>query len=279
MRRPNLPPKDALSRLFQKTFYHDATHVPDQSIPRKAARLAYYADLIVIAPSPQWRCNDVRRALAVALHVRTSPDVAQIVLLLPSHDAEVDEHTCAGQAGAELSQHVDLLLSWTDQRTLASLRAAPPGLLKPHACLRSLSGDNPSHPSADFLARSRTDQFASLPTSTALQASYYALRTGQCTSTPAAPGPKRVTQNRSDELCNKSAHLCRRGRFCWRPAEASACAQAAQEALWCTHGVRDGCPTPSAPLQTAAAVAAPRIVRVRINGIERNATWPGSVGE
>ena len=75
-------------------------------------------------------------------------------MLLPSHDAEVDEHTCAGQAGAELSQHVDLLLSWTDQRTLASLRAAPPGLLKPHACLRSLSGDNPSHPSADFLARS-----------------------------------------------------------------------------------------------------------------------------
>ena len=181
MRRPHLPPKPAAFRLFQKTFYHDATRVPDQSIPRTAARLAYNADLIVVAPSPHWRCNDVRRALAVALHVRTSPDAAQIVLLLPSHGAEVDEHTCAGQAGAEMSQHVDLLLSWTHQRTLASLRAAPSGVLKPHACLRSLSGDNESHPSADFLAQSRTDQFASLPTSTALQAAYYALRVGQCT--------------------------------------------------------------------------------------------------
>ena len=261
-RRPSLPPKPAEFRLFQKTFYHDATHVPDQSIPRTAARLAYNADLIVVAPSPHWRCNDVRRALAVALHVRTSADAAQIVLLLPSHDAEVDEHTCAGQAGAELSQHVDLLLSWTHQRTLESLRAAPSGLLKPHACLRSLSGDNESHPSADFLARSRTDQFASLPTSMALQAAYYALRTGQCTSAPAASRPRRDTRKIPDELCNNTAHEC--STFCLQPGEASACAQAAQEAMWCTHGVRDRCPTPSAPKPVAKRTAAAVVAEFRV---------------
>ena len=219
-------------------FNHDATHVPDQSIPRVAARLAYTADLIVVAASPHWRCKDVRNALEVASHVRTSPRTydlphdlpTQFVLLLPAHDAEVDEHTCAGQAGAELSQHVDLLLSWTDQRALSSMRAASSGLLKPHACHRSLSGDNESHPTLEFLANARTDQFAALPTSTTLQAAYYALRSGQCTRVPAAPGPTGVTPNRPGSP------------FCLQPGEASACAQAAREVLWCTHIVRDRCP-------------------------------------
>lgn len=230
MRGQRQPPKAAAPRLFQMPFFHDTTHVPDQSIPRVAARLAYTADLIIVAPSPHWRCKDVRNALAVASHVRTSPDAAQIVLLLPAHDAEVDEHTCAGQAGAELSQHVDLLLSWTHQRALSSMRAASSGLLKPHACHRSLSGDNESHPTVEFLANARTDQFASLPTSTTLQAAYYALRPGQCTRVPAAPGPTGVTPNRPGSP------------FCLQPGEASACAQAAREALWCTHSVRDRCP-------------------------------------
>jgi len=230
-RRQRQPPKAAAPRLFQMPFYHDATHVPDQSIPRVAARLAYTADLIIVAASPHWRCKDVRNALEVASHVRTSPDAAQIVLLLPAHDAEVDEHTCAGQAGAELSQHVDLLLSWTDQRALASMRAASSGLLKPHACHRSLSGDNESHPTLEFLANARTDQFAALPTSTTLQAAYYALRSGQCTRAPADPGPTGViTPNRTGSP------------FCLQPGEASACAQAAREALWCAHIVRDRCP-------------------------------------
>ena len=229
-RRQRQPPK-AAAPLFQMPFNHDATHVPDQSIPRVAARLAYAADLIVVAASPHWRCKDVRNALEVASHVRTSPDAAQIVLLLPAHDAEVDEHTCAGQAGAELSQHVDLLLSWTDQRALASMRAASSGLLKPHACYRSLSGDNESHPTLEFLANARTDQFAALPTSMTLQAAYYALRSGQCTRAPADAGPTGViTPNRTGSP------------FCLQPGEASACAQAAREALWCAHIVRDRCP-------------------------------------
>ena len=258
MRRPHLPPKPAAFRLFQKTFYHDATRVPDQSIPRTAARLAYNADLIVVAPSPHWRCNDVRRALAVALHVRTSPDAAQIVLLLPSHGAEVDEHTCAGQAGAEMSQHVDLLLSWTHQRTLASLRAAPSGVLKPHACLRSAVFPATTSPIRRRTSWHSPGRTSSLRCPRPRPCRPHTMRFGWDSA------PVRLLlrgRGESPQTYQTSSATIQRMQYffiCLHAAGRGKCVRpgCSRGEVWCTHGVRDRCPTPSAPEQTAAAVVA-----------------------
>ena len=202
-----------------------ATNRP--SVPRIAARLAHRADVIVVAPSPHWHCADVLNSLEAAAHANSAPTSSRtgdVVLVLPANDGQIDEHLCVGHPG--VTPRVDLLLTW------GSLAPSVGGLLKPDACIRSLSKGAGHHAMAQEWEEMVRRSSGSMHTAVALVGAYYALRTGQCGNASAGT-PSLTTPLSQNPLCE-------------RPREGRACLQAAIDHGWCkmghaVFGNRDAC--------------------------------------
>ena len=228
--RTHATPPQRRSPVYHFPFIQDsvslrATNRP--SVPRIAARLAHRADVIVVAPSPHWHCADVLNSLEAAAHANsaaTSSRTGDVVLVLPANDGQIDEHLCVGHPG--VTPRVDLLLSW------GSLAPSVGGLLKPDACIRSLSNGAGHHAMAHEWEEMVRRSSGSMHTSVSLIGAYYALRTGQCGNASAGT-PSLATPLSQNPLCE-------------RPREGRACLQAAIDHGWCkmghaVFGNRDAC--------------------------------------